>query len=147
MHTQSIEYIDDIRSQPIGCNAPLSEAALASGGLVKVSAYLRTRSSANALRVQKSRQRAASDGLRQLNVVVPVEAHAAIKAFAKGLQGGSSIADAAKALLSGELAAGAPGATVYGEDAQQAAALERLAVRLARMRGWRRWIARWMGLI
>lgn len=142
MHTQPIEYVDEVRSHPIDCDAPLSEEALASGGLVKVNAYVRTRSSANALRVKKSRQRAASDGLRQLNVVVPVEAHAAIKAFAKGLQRGNSVADAAKSLLADE-----PNAILHSKDAQQAAVLERLAVQLAQMSGWRRWIARLVGLI
>lgn len=147
MHTEPMEYIDDVRDQPIDCNAALSDEALATSGLVRVSAYVRTRSSANALRIKKARQRAAADGLRQLNVVVPIEAHAAIRAFVKDLQAGSGVVDAAKALLVGESAAGTPDVVVQLVDVKRAAVLERLAAQLAGLSGWRRWFARLAGLV
>ncbi|MCE4558256.1 hypothetical protein [Pelomonas cellulosilytica] len=92
-------YIDEVPESPIDAAAVLPDEALAAGGLVPVAAFMRTRSSANASRLKKSRPKADVAGLLQLNVVVPVPGHAAIKAMARELQAGAALHDVLQATL------------------------------------------------
>ena len=152
--TEAPAYVEHIPDAPLDCAAILSDDSLASGGLVRVSAFMRTKASANAARVKKSREKAADTGVRQLNVVVPLAAHAAMKAIAKDLQAGVSLGDVLKAALALEASepvpARAPGST--SASAQPARAPERLrhaepaTARLASLKGWCLALARLLGL-
>ena len=71
--------------------AVLTDDQLEAGGLRLVRAFVRTRASKNALRVQKHREKAAADGLGQVNVVAPEAARDALKAIAKRTAGGESL--------------------------------------------------------
>ncbi|MFO1291749.1 MAG: hypothetical protein U1F07_01585 [Rubrivivax sp.] len=157
------DVIERVPDAPMDCAAALSDDALAASGLVKVAAYIRTKSSANATRVRKSRQKAADAGVRQLNVVVPLAAHAAMKAIAKDLQQGASLAD----VLTAAIAAAAPKPTAvpatattqpepltHAKPAVAAPAppplprpFELEAAGLSRLKGWRRLLARLLGLL
>lgn len=122
-------YIDDVPESPIDDASVLSDEALTAGGLVPVTAFVRTRSSANASRLKKSRAKAADAGLRQLNVVVPVAAHAAVKAMARELQAGAALHDVLQAAL------------VNASQGTESATGGRTA-----LPGWLRVVARWLGL-
>lgn len=122
-------FLDEVPESPIDADAVLSDEALAAGGLVPVAAFMRTRSSANASRLKKSRAKAADAGLRQLNVVVPVAAHAAVKALAKELQAGVALHEALQAAL------------VNATQGTESATGGRTA-----LAGWLRAVARWLGL-
>ena len=71
--------------------AVLTDDQLEEGGLRQVRAFVRTRASRNALRVQKHREKAAAEGLRQVNVVAPEAARDALKAIAKRTAGGEPL--------------------------------------------------------
>lgn len=71
--------------------AVLTDDQLEAGGLRQVRAFVRTRASKNALRVQKHREKAAADGLGQVNVVAPEAARDALKAIAKRTAGGEPL--------------------------------------------------------
>lgn len=71
--------------------AVLTDDQLEEGGLRQVRAFVRTRASRNALRVQKHREKAAAEGLGQVNVVAPEAARDALKAIAKRTAGGEPL--------------------------------------------------------
>ena len=51
------DHIEDVIESPTNPDKVLTDDALAAGGLVKVNAFMRTKSSAGALRVQKHRDK------------------------------------------------------------------------------------------
>lgn len=126
-----------------GSEGNLSEESLRACGLVKVSAYVRAPASANAKRVQRARDKAAQNGMHQLNVVAPAGAHAAIKALAKELQEGRDIRAALEAVLATEAM------TVHAQAAPKAGAisLEPPVSRLVGLSGWRRFWAWVLGVV
>ena len=71
--------------------AVLTDDQLEEGGLRQVRAFVRTRASRNALRVQKHREKAAAEGLGQVNVVAPEAARDVLKAIAKRTAGGEPL--------------------------------------------------------
>jgi hypothetical protein len=71
--------------------AVLTDDQLEEGGLRQVRAFVRTRASKNALRVQKHREKVAAEGLGQVNVVAPEAARDALKAIAKRTAGGEPL--------------------------------------------------------
>lgn len=128
-----------------GAGAGLTNDALKAAGLAKVYAFVRAEASANALRVRKAREKAADEGSRQVNVVVPIAAHRAIKAMAKELQEGASVTEALTALLTAEVAATHPRVVVRVMSAERAGEVDALAARVAALQGWRLRLARWIG--
>lgn len=71
--------------------AVLTDEQLEEGGLRQVRAFVRTRASRNALRVKKHREKAAEEGLGQVNVVAPEEARDVLRAIAKRTAGGEPL--------------------------------------------------------
>lgn len=71
--------------------AVLTDDQLEAGGLRQVRAFVRTKASKNALRVQKHREKAAAEGLGQVNVVAPEAARKALKTIAKRTSGGEPL--------------------------------------------------------
>jgi len=71
--------------------AVLTDDQLEAGGLRQVRAFVRTKASKNALRVQRHREKAAAEGLGQVNVVAPEAARKALKTIAKRTSGGEPL--------------------------------------------------------
>lgn len=69
----------------------LSDDQLSAVGLRPIRAFVRSDASKNALRVKKHREKAAAEGLGQVNVVAPDEAKAALKAIAKRTAAGEPL--------------------------------------------------------
>lgn len=78
---------------------PLTDAALAAGGMQKVTAYVRTAQSANALRKQRAREKAEQQGLKQLNIQLPVQMHQTLKDIAQELQQSDDVVAALQNVL------------------------------------------------
>lgn len=72
----------------------LTDEQLEEGGLRPVQAFVRTRASKNALRVARSKENKAEQGIKQVNVQAPESIHAALKEIAKRTAAGESLADA-----------------------------------------------------
>lgn len=77
----------------------LSDDALGAAGMVKVAAFVRSDSTAQAKRTKKHRKKSAEAGLRQVNVVAPESAHPAIKAIAEQLRTGCDVRTAIEHVL------------------------------------------------
>lgn len=72
----------------------LTDEQLEDGGLRQVKAFVRTRASKNALRVAKSKEVRAEQGIKQVNVQAPEQVHTALKEIARRTTAGESIAEA-----------------------------------------------------
>lgn len=86
------EYIEDIPNRPIDTDTALSNDELIQGGLAPVQAFMRTKSSKNALRQRraKAKREAGADGRtpsKQLNIIAPADeaARVALKTVAERL--------------------------------------------------------------
>lgn len=134
----------ELVASPLHCqtDSRLTDAALQAGGMTKVQAYVRAEPNADALRTRRHRESRAEAGLRQVNVVAPVEAHAAIKAIAEHLRAGGDVASALRQALDREAGGAALGSTraakrrsLLGAGAAKlAACLLRLRKRFCRCR-------------
>jgi CRISPR type III-B/RAMP module-associated protein Cmr5 len=62
-----------------------SDGELENAGLVKTSAFIRSKRSKNALRIEKHKEKKADNGIKQLNIEVPDQYRNAIKNIAKTL--------------------------------------------------------------
>jgi hypothetical protein len=92
----------------------LSDDELAEHGLVNIQAFVRATSlpTSSATRAKRMRDVAASAGAKQLNVVVPLQAHTTMRDIAKSLQAGSLLTDVLRVALTGELRKTDPSAMV-----------------------------------
>lgn len=90
------KHVEDIAAQdkPIDAEAILTDDQLERGGLVKVEAFMRTRTSAAAARKAKQRERDELAGLRQVNIKTTEETGAALKSIAAEISKGSTLVDA-----------------------------------------------------
>lgn len=93
--TQHPEYVEDIPNKLIPADASLSDDELMQGGLTRVSGWMRTKSSKNAERQRRKRERdaAGEDGkkpIRQINLQAPNDDNArdALKRVTKQLVDG-----------------------------------------------------------
>lgn len=77
----------------------LSDAELEQAGLVKTSAFVRTKKSKNALRIEKHKQKKEQQGIKQLNVEIPEQHRDMVKSFSKALKDGLSPEEAVKTLF------------------------------------------------
>lgn len=125
--------------------AVLTDDQLEAGGLRQVRAFVRTKASKNALRVQKHREKAAAEGLGQVNVVAPEAARDALKAIAKRTAGGEAL-EAVLRDLAGAVPGPAPAPKVDTSPAPERPAklpeADAMVVAAARAPGLRGWLIR-----
>jgi hypothetical protein len=76
----------------------LNDKELEQAGLIKTSAFVRTKRSKNALRVEKNKQKKEQQGIKQLNIEVPEQHRETMKQLAIALKNGQSITDALKTI-------------------------------------------------
>lgn len=105
-------HIEDVANAPIDADAALTDEQLEAGGLVPVKAFMRTRASANAARVQKSRAKAEAgeEGRaprKQLNLTAPADddARAALKAASEAMLAGAISPADVRSMLTSQPAA------------------------------------------
>lgn len=125
----------------------LSDNALSAAGLKRISAYVRREESANAARVRRTREKAATAGVQQLNVVAPAAAREVIKKVAADLRDGCDMRLALEQALSAEAQKADPLAVVRVAPAYVFRNEERMVQRLRSLRGWRKLLAKLLRLI
>jgi hypothetical protein len=76
----------------------LKDSELEQAGLIKTSAFIRTKKSKNALRIEKHKAKKEQQGIKQLNIEVPEQHRETMKQLANALKNGQSITDALKAI-------------------------------------------------
>jgi len=87
------DFYEDAEKAQAVCDpsAVLTDDQLQAGGLRPVKAFVRTRVSRNAMRVKKHREKAAQEGLEQVNVVAPPDAREVVKLIAKRTAAGEPL--------------------------------------------------------
>jgi hypothetical protein len=96
-HMVNIEDAENV-PLPLADKKTFSDTELEQAGLVKTSAFVRTKRSKNALRIEKHKQKKEELGIKQLNIEVPEQHREAMKQLANALKDGQSITDALKAI-------------------------------------------------
>lgn len=77
----------------------ITEEQLRDAGFKRVEAYLLDDDkSANAKRVAKHREKAATEGVKQINVLAPESSHESIKQIAERTRGGENVEDVLRSL-------------------------------------------------
>ena len=89
-HMVNIEDAENV-PLPLSDNKTLSDNELEQAGLVKTSAFVRTKRSKHALRVEKHKKQKEEQGIKQLNVEVPEQYRDVFKAMAKELSATGTI--------------------------------------------------------
>lgn len=75
-------HVESVSASP-AATAPLSDQTLQQGGLVPVQAWMRTEKTRNALRVARSREKQEQNGMKQLNLLAPIDLHDLLRSVAK----------------------------------------------------------------
>jgi len=127
------DHIEDVIESPTNPDKVLTDDALAAGGLVKVNAFMRTKSSAGALRVQKHRDKKEAEGIKQINVQASEEARQAIKTIAARTGKGEKLENVLAELV---------GDRLTNEEKQTIA----IGQQVKALTGWRKKIARAIGI-
>lgn len=82
-----IKHVEDAVNValPRDSEPTLTDSELEQAGLIKTSAFIRTKKSKNALRIEKHKAKKADLGVKQLNIEIPEEHRDFFKAIAKEL--------------------------------------------------------------
>lgn len=78
-----VKYLEDVRDFPIDPADILTDEDLKNGGLIKTEAWFRTNSSASALRASRYRDKKETQGLKQINLLAPIELHETLRQIAR----------------------------------------------------------------
>lgn len=104
--TATKDYLEDVSETPLDPELSITDEELQLAGLVPITAFMRTRSSKNAERIRKSREKteAGSDDTsprKQLNLTAPADDQArdALKALSAALIDGDTTPDLIKTAL------------------------------------------------
>lgn len=139
------DFLEDATGRSvIDADKVLTEDDLLAGGLAPVRAYVRTRAGKAATRQQRHREKLENEGVRQVNIVAPAEAHPVIRALAERLRQGEDL----QAVLA-DLAR--DGSTVAPEAKPEPRPKPRPAptpadpvAEVIERGGWRAWLLRWL---
>lgn len=95
-----IKHLEDAQNVQLPTSEnTLSDAELEQAGLVKTSAFVRTKKSKNALRIEKHKQKKEQQGIKQLNVEIPEQHRDLMKQLAIALKDGKTPQEAVKTVL------------------------------------------------
>ena len=97
---QAIQFIDELKDAPIDADSILTDDQLGRAGLIKIEAFVRTKTSAAALRKAKQREHQKAEGIHTVTLTVPVEAKEQLKAVAAEIASGKNLVDAVQSVTS-----------------------------------------------
>lgn len=80
-----VRNIEDVENVDTDVQETLTDSELEQAGLIKTSAYVRSKKSKNALRVKKHKDKKAEQGIKQVNIEIPEHHKDAVKKLAKEL--------------------------------------------------------------
>lgn len=131
--TQTIQFIDEVKDAPIDTNSILTDEQLGRAGLIKIEAFVRTKTSAAASRKAKQRAKEKAEGIQTVTLTVPAAAKEQLKAVAAEVASGKSLVDAVQSVTS------------HGQVTKSKA--EIIGERALALTGWRRIIAKVIGIL
>lgn len=144
-----INHLEDVTAEdrPIDAEAILTDEQLERGGLVKVEAFMRTRTSAAAARKARQREREESEGLRQINIKADEETGAALKSIAAEIGRGATLLDA---IVKAVPSVTSPALVTPPMEIKADPETERLTMigrKVDALTGWRRLVAKLFGVL
>lgn len=129
----AIQYIEEVKEAPIDADSILTDEQLQRGGLVKIEAFVRTKTSAAASRKAKQRAREKAEGIQTVTLTVPAEAKAQLKAITAEIANGKTVTEAIQNV------------TCHGQVTKSKAQV--IGERVLALTGWRLVIAKAIGII
>ena len=94
------ENVEDAKGRAVlDSDKALSDEQLIEGGLAPVRAFVRTKTGKSALRAQRHKEKAASVGVKQINVMAPESVQPTIREIAKRTKNGEDLVEVMTSLL------------------------------------------------
>lgn len=135
------DFLEDATGRSvIDADRVLTEDDLLAGGFAPVRAYVRTKAGKAATRQRKHREKLENEGVRQVNLMAPVEAHPVIKALAERLRQGEDLQTVLRDLAKG----GAPAAPEAKPRPKPKPEPADPVAEVIGRGGWRAWLLRWL---
>lgn len=131
--TQAIQYLDEVTDAPIDADSILTDDQLGRAGLVKIEAFVRTKTSAAASRKAKQRAKEKAEGIQTVTLTVPTAAKEQLKAVAAEVASGKSLVEAVQSVTS------------HGQVTKSHAQM--IGERVLALTGWKRIIAKAIGIL
>lgn len=136
------DFLEDATGRSvIDADKVLTEDDLLAGGLAPVRAYVRTKVGRAATRQQRHREKLEGEGVKQVNIVAPAEAHPVIKALAERLRQGEDV-QAVLRDLARDGATAAPEAKPQPRPKPKPATEADPVAEVLKRGGWRAWLLR-----
>ena len=130
---QAIQFIDEVKDAPIDADSILTDDQLGRAGLVKIEAFVRTKTSAAAARKAKQRAKEKAEGIQTVTLTVSTAAKEQLKAVAAEVASGKSLVDAVQSVTS------------HGQVTKSHAQM--IGERVLALTGWKLIIAKAIGII
>lgn len=141
------QFLDEVKNSPIDANDILTDEQLGRGGLVKIEAFVRTKTSACAMRKAKQRETQKAEGIHTITITIPTEAKEQMKAIAAEITSGKSLVEAMQSVTShGQITNsiwdGKKVFTIRDQTREQI-----IGERVLALTGWRMMIAKAIGIL
>lgn len=133
----AVQFLDEVKDAPIDSADILTDEQLGRGGLVKIEAFVRTKTSAAASRKAKQREAQKAEGMGQVNLTVPLEKKEQLKEVAAELASGKSLIEALQKALQ----------SVTSHAPSHKSQAQIIGERVLALSGWRLMIAKAIGII
>lgn len=130
---QAIQFIDEVKDAPIDADSILTDDQLGRAGLVKIEAFVRTKTSAAASRKAKQRAKEKAEGIQTVTLTVPTAAKEQLKAVAAEVASGKSLVEAVQSVTS------------HGQVTKSHAQM--IGERVLALTGWKLIIAKAIGIL
>ncbi len=130
---QAIRFIDEVKDAPIDASSILTDDQLNRAGLIKIEAFVRTKTSAAASRKAKQRAKEKTEGIQTVTLTIPAAAKEQIKAIAVEISSGKTITEAAQSVTS------------HGQVTKSHAQI--IGERVLALTGWKLIIAKAIGIL
>ncbi len=86
-----VKNVEDVENVAADVQETLTDSELEQAGLIKTSAFVRSKKSKNALRVKKHKEKKAKQGIKQVNIEIPDHHKETVKKLAKDLCNGKDL--------------------------------------------------------
>lgn len=129
----AIRFLDEMRDSPIDTADILTDEQLGRGGLFKIEAFVRTKTSAAAARKAKQRKNQKAEGIHTVTLTIPAEAKKQLQAVAAEINSGKTLTEAVQSVTS------------HGQVTKSQA--EIIGERILKLTGWKMMLARIIGII
>lgn len=140
----AIQFLDEVKDSPIDAADILTDEQLGRGGLVKIEAFVRTKTSAAASRKAKQREIQKAEGIHTVTLTVPEAAKKQLQAVAAEMSSGKSLVEAVQSVTS-------HGQVTVPQNTQPVAPQKTrehvIGERVLALTGWRMMIAKAIGII